>query len=130
MIAEGLRQEEPIERVQRETAAVAVVLRPGPSGEEVLLIKRAEREGDPWSGDVAFPGGRVEPGDKSFREAAAREAFEEVGADLSANARFVGYMDGFQARRKGIWVVPSVFLVTGVVSVSGNSEVSSHMWIP
>jgi 8-oxo-dGTP pyrophosphatase MutT (NUDIX family) len=129
-IAERLRQDEPIERVERETAAVAVIFRPGPSGEEVLLIKRAEREGDPWSGDVAFPGGRVEARDRSFREAAARETLEEVGADLSANARFLGYMDQFQARRKGIWVVPGVFLVTDVISISGNSEVSSHMWIP
>jgi 8-oxo-dGTP pyrophosphatase MutT (NUDIX family) len=129
-IAERLRQDEPIERVERGTAAVAVMLRPGPSGEEVLLIKRAERAGDPWSGDVAFPGGRVEAGDGSFKEAAMREALEEVGADLSANASFLGYMDQFQARRKGIWVVPGVFLVANAVSIVGNSEVSSHMWIP
>jgi 8-oxo-dGTP pyrophosphatase MutT (NUDIX family) len=127
-VAEGLRQEEPIERVERETAAVAVIF--GRGGEGLLLIKRADREGDPWSGDIAFPGGRVEAEDISFGAAAVREAREEVGVDLAADARFLGYMAPFQAKRRGIWVVPSVFLITGAVSVERNREVSSHMWVP
>jgi 8-oxo-dGTP pyrophosphatase MutT (NUDIX family) len=129
-VAEGLEQDEPIKRVERETAAVAVIFRPGTGEEELLLIKRADREGDPWSGDIAFPGGRVEAEDLSFSASASREAREEVGVDLAANARFLGYMAPFQARRKGIWVVPSVFLITGAVSVERNNEVSSYMWIP
>ncbi|MGA2198959.1 MAG: CoA pyrophosphatase [Nitrososphaerales archaeon] len=128
-IAEGLTQDEPIERVSRETAAVAVVIRRGASGEEVLLIRRAERKGDPWSGHVAFPGGRVEAEDPSFRDAAAREAREEVGADLAAGARFLGYMGPFRTRRRGIRVVPAVFLLAGPVEVKPNSEVSSHAWV-
>ena len=55
---------------------------------------------------------------------------EEVGVDLAANARFLGYMHQFQARRGNIWVVPSVFLLTGAVSIRANSEVSSHLWVP
>ncbi len=129
-IAEGLRQDEPIGRVESKTAAVAVIIRTALFGEEVLLIRRAVREGDPWSGDAAFPGGRVEAPDGSFRDAAAREALEEVGVDLAANARFLGYMHQFQARRGNIWVVPSVFLLTGAVSIRANSEVSSHLWVP
>ncbi len=128
-IAEGLTQDEPIERVGRETAAVAVIIRRGASGEEVLLIRRAEREGDPWSGHVAFPGGRVEVEDPSFRDAAAREASEEVGADLAAGARFLGYMGPFRTRGRGIRVVPAVFLLTGPVEIRPNGEVSSHRWI-
>jgi len=126
-IAEGLGREEPIRRVARETASVAVMIGPG---EEILLIRRADREGDPWSGDIALPGGRVEAGDASFSAAAAREAREEVGVDLDADARFLGYMAPFQARRRGIWVVPSVFVITGDVSVQRNGEASSHMWVP
>jgi 8-oxo-dGTP pyrophosphatase MutT (NUDIX family) len=127
-VAEGLRKEEPIKRVERETAAVAVIF--GPAEEGLLLIKRADREGDPWSGDIAFPGGRVEAEDTSFSAAAVREAREEVGVDLIADARFLGYMAPFQARRRGIWVVPSVFLITGTVSVERNREVSSYKWVP
>ncbi len=125
-----LEQEEPIKRVEQRTAAVAAIFRSGPGGEEVLLIRRAERVGDPWSGDVALPGGRVEARDSSFRETAAREAFEEVGADLAAGARFLGYMRPFEARRRSMLVVPCVFLATGPLSIAVNREVSSHMWVP
>jgi 8-oxo-dGTP pyrophosphatase MutT (NUDIX family) len=105
------------------------MIRRGRSGEEVLLIRRAEREGDPWSGHVAFPGGRVEAGDPSFRDAATREAREEVGADLASGARFLGYMGPFRTRGRSIRVVPAVFLLNGPIEISPNSEVSSHMWV-
>ena len=95
-----------------------------------MLIKRADREGDPWSGDVAFPGGRVDSEDESFRGTAEREAHEEVDIDLSTHARFLGYMDPFQSGRKGIWVVPSLFMMSRAVSVGKSGEVSSHMWVP
>jgi len=107
-----------------------VVFRKGPKQEEVLLIKRSVRPGDPWSGDMAFPGGRVEAQDSSFMAAAIRETREEVGADLSANARFLGYMRPFQARRRSILVVPSVFLASGPVSTRANKEVSTIIWVP
>lgn len=44
----------------------------------VLLIRRARR-GDPWSGQIAFPGGRVDAADADALAAAYREAYEEVG---------------------------------------------------
>src|SRR5579863_6444108 len=87
-----LGQEEPISRVASETAAVAVVVRDTEEGDEVLLIKRAERDGDPWSGHIALPGGRVQKQDESFKATAVRETREEVGVDLDANASFLGYM--------------------------------------
>ena len=43
-------------------AAVALVFREGRDGLELLFIKRAEHERDPWSGHIGFPGGRSEPG--------------------------------------------------------------------
>jgi 8-oxo-dGTP pyrophosphatase MutT (NUDIX family) len=129
-IHELLTQDEPMERVERVSAAVAAVLREGPRGLEVLLIKRAERDGDPWSGDVALPGGRVEAVDTFYRDSARRETKEEVGIDLSRNARFLGYMSPLRTRRDGIWVVPSVFLAEGALRVVENVEVSSHKWVP
>ena len=61
-------------------AAVSVVLVPAPDA--VLLIRRAERAGDPWSGHMALPGGRQEPADADLVETAIRETFEEVGLRL------------------------------------------------
>lgn len=64
-------------------AAVAVILGPD---HDILFIRRAERPGDPWSGDMAFPGGREEPHDGDLRATAARETLEEVGLDLGSSA--------------------------------------------
>ena len=67
-------------------AAVAVILRPAPGetldSTEILFIKRAERDGDPWSGHMAFPGGHMEPDDSDLKESAIRETKEEIGLDL------------------------------------------------
>ena len=81
-------------------SAVAIVLRDRPGAPEMLFIRRAEREGDLWSGHVAFPGGRVEPGEGN-EEAAVRETAEEVGLDLRAHAVPLGALDELQAIGKG-----------------------------
>ena len=60
-------------------AAVNVILRCNRGVVEVLLIRRVTNPKDPWSGDIAFPGGRMEEEDKDFLETALRETFEEVG---------------------------------------------------
>jgi 8-oxo-dGTP pyrophosphatase MutT (NUDIX family) len=65
-------------------AAVALVLRGGTEGAELLVIKRSEAERDHWSGHLALPGGRVEPEDENLLTTALRETFEEVGIDLRA----------------------------------------------
>jgi 8-oxo-dGTP pyrophosphatase MutT (NUDIX family) len=73
-------------------ASVAIVLREGARSVEVLLIERAVREGDPWSGHMAFPGGRLDQIDASSRSTATRETFEEVGIELE-NAEYLGRLD-------------------------------------
>lgn len=111
------------------SASVAVIFKADESA-KILLIKRAVKEGDPWSGQIAFPGGRVENGDSSFRDTATRETKEEMGIDLRRVSRFLGYLGPFKARTKEMMVVPSLFVLTRGTGISPNQEVASHRWVP
>ena len=62
-------------------AAVAIVRAAVPD-DSILLIRRAEREGDSWSGHWSFPGGRREPEDPDLLHTALRELEEECGIRL------------------------------------------------
>ena len=64
-------------------AAVAMILLQGESSFEMMFILRARKEGDPWSGQMALPGGHREPQDVTLAETAARETWEETGLDLA-----------------------------------------------
>jgi 8-oxo-dGTP pyrophosphatase MutT (NUDIX family) len=115
-------------------AAVAVLIRHGASGEpELFFIKRAEYEGDPWSGHIAFPGGREEPGDESLLETAIRETFEETGIDLRVSSGLLGVLDDLRPRTvrlPAVVVRPFVFLVTDVIEPMLSSEVAGAFWVP
>ena len=76
----------------RSHAAVAIVLHENAGGLRLLFIERSEREGDPWSGHIAFPGGRVETVDRGPRATAERETVEEIGLDLRP-AEYLGRLD-------------------------------------
>ena len=97
----------------------------------LLLIERARREGDPWSGDLAFPGGRMEPGDADERAAAERETAEEVGLDLAA-ARFLGRLDDMSASLLPITVAAFVYAVESAAlpALSLSDEVTEAFWVP
>ena len=125
---DSLSQDEPLRLAVGVTAAVSVILRKRMG--EVLMIKRAERSGDPWSGQVAFPGGRVSAEDGSFRETAERETQEEVGIRLEESARFLGYMESVRAKTRDIRVAPCVFELTGRVRQRLGDEVASTFWLP
>lgn len=115
-------------------AAVAMVLRAGRGGDaEVLLIERARRRGDPWSGHMAFPGGRMERGDASARDAAEREAREEVGIELG-RADVLGRLDDLRRRHSG---GPAGLVISGFVfhhpdpePIVANEEVETAFWVP
>lgn len=130
-LTQRLTGEETARLIPKESAGVAVIFRLFGDDEEVLLIRRAEREGDPWSGQVAFPGGMVNATDESFEETARRETSEEVGIDLSSKAAaFLGYMHELKAKTRDVVVVPSVFKLAAPTIVTLNKEVSSYEWVP
>jgi 8-oxo-dGTP pyrophosphatase MutT (NUDIX family) len=119
---------------KRVVAAVAVVLRARGGDLEALLIHRAERTSDPWSGHMAFPGGRLEPGDASPLRAAIREAGEEVGLDLDDEATCLGRLSDAvpqgRGRRLGLAIEPFVFVLHGDPALRLGDEVQNVVWVP
>ena len=113
-------------------AAVAMVLTEGRSGAEVLFIERARSTGDPWSGHMAFPGGRVDPTDADGRAAAERETLEEVGLSL-AGAELLGRLDdkkGNPRTHPELVISAFVYLASAPGELTINSEVQDAFWFP
>jgi len=115
-------------------AAVALIFRAGEDGSpELLFIKRAEYPGDPWSGQIAFPGGREESGDTSLQETATRETREETGLDLAREGTVIGVLDDLRPRHirlPAIVVRPYVAVVDRTEPLELSSEVALAFWIP
>ncbi len=115
-------------------AAIAMVLRQAdPHDVELLLIERARRSGDPWSGQMAFPGGMVTPSDCDARAAAERETHEEIGLTLAGHD-YLGRIDDMQGRHhghpSGIVVSAYVYGATSGFAPQLNHEVSDVLWVP
>lgn len=114
-------------------AAVAVVFRRADDDVlELLLIKRSERQGDPWSGHVALPGGRHEPGDATLQDTAVRETLEETGIDIARDGVVLGTLDELRPRTPvlpPIIVTPFVAVVPATVSILPSDEVADSFWV-
>lgn len=114
-------------------AAVALILHEDTDGISALFIKRAEQLGDPWSGQIAFPGGRFEEGDGDLLSTAIREAREETGIDLNAAEPF-GALDDVNPRSPHlppIFVRPFVFAISHrPPHTNSPAEVQRSFWIP
>jgi 8-oxo-dGTP pyrophosphatase MutT (NUDIX family) len=115
------------------TAAVAAVARDGSSGAELLFIRRAQRDGDPWSGHMAFPGGRVEAADANPFAAALRETREEIALDLSSSP-LLGKLSPVATRAHGklrpMVIEPFVFELRELPSFTFSHEVEQVVWVP
>jgi 8-oxo-dGTP pyrophosphatase MutT (NUDIX family) len=113
-------------------AAVAAVLRVVDDEPELLFIKRAILERDPWSGHVAFPGGRIEPGDDTLEDTAIRETQEELALDLR-KGQVIGRLDDLAPRTRSlppIIVRPFVAVVSADVTFVPSREVAATFWVP
>ena len=114
-------------------AAVAIILREGVNGTEFLLMQRAYHPNDPWSGQMGFPGGKLEGSDTSKIETAIRETYEEVGIELT-DADYLGQLNdiyGMRANQQlNVHVACFVFKVDRPITPKGNHEVADLVWLP
>ena len=132
LAARTAARHDPADPIRR--AAVALLLRLGESDAlELLLIKRAEYESDPWSGHVALPGGRQEPGDATLLDTAIRETREEIGVDIAGRGAVLGVLDELgpsTPRLPPLTIVPYVAVVERTLPLTLSHEVADAFWTP
>jgi 8-oxo-dGTP pyrophosphatase MutT (NUDIX family) len=116
-------------------AAVALLLQPRVDDLHLLFIHRAHHPQDPWSGHMAFPGGRKDPEDGNLRITIHRETKEEVGIDLDLHGEYLGRMAELQAMARGrpisMTVAPFVYLISPEATPEPDPvEVQDTIWVP
>lgn len=121
-------------QLDRNRTAVAIVLAGAESDLHMCVIRRAEKVGDPWSGDMALPGGRAAPEDASLQETAERETHEEVGLPLEPLHRLGALSEIsilLRSRDRLLFLAPFVYYLGPTLApFSPNDEVGEVYWIP
>ena len=113
-------------------ASVAMVLRNLDSGPQMFFIERARNENDPWSGQIAFPGGNRDDTDPDAVSTATRETFEEVGIPLSPDC-LIGRLNDQQGRNNyhslDLVISCFVFELKDYHETCNNYEVADSFWV-
>jgi len=115
---------------QRAAVAVVVTADAEPA---MLFVKRSEREGDPWSGHAAFPGGFASVTDASLTETAQRETEEETGLPLARVGSLLGLLDDVFPRSAflpRVIVTPCAFSIPEPLPVRPTAEIDRALWVP
>lgn len=121
----------PVSAEQDADAAVALLLNHANEGFRILFVKRVENPVDPWSGQMAFPGGKRSSEDQSLRQTVVRETLEETNIDLLDRCRFLGVMTVLTStQRPEMKVLPFVVLLEREPSIKLNKkELERFVWI-
>jgi 8-oxo-dGTP pyrophosphatase MutT (NUDIX family) len=129
-IAHALRHPRPSLRdiPGHRRAAVALLLSENGDGHRILFIERATHPDDPWSGNIAFPGGKVELDDKSPRQAAERETMEELAVDLS-QATYLGRLSDLNGAHLSVLLSCFVYCVPSDLTFETSDEVKDVFWV-
>ena len=118
-----------IDATECSPASVALILTEEDQGLEILFIERAAHPHDPWSGNLAFPGGRLEADDVDLRATAERETFEEIGLDL-AGAELLGRLDDITGAYLPVKISCFVYYLAAPGALNFNHEVTRTTWFP
>ncbi|MFA5364613.1 MAG: CoA pyrophosphatase [Candidatus Bathyarchaeia archaeon] len=111
-------------------AAVVAVLRLVGQDVQVLLVKRAEKVGDPWSGQIALPGGKRDSQDRDLKQTAVREAMEETGINILEDTCFLGAMQQVKTTEKpDMTILPFVVLQQKEQKINLNEELAGYFWV-
>lgn len=109
-------------------SAVLVGLLDSPGGPEVILTKRSKLLRS-YTGEISFPGGRLDA-DESPREAAIREAHEEINLD-PRHVEVIGELSAVTTNFSTTHVVPIVALIKERPSLDVvNDEVERVFTVP
>ncbi|MCW4046825.1 MAG: CoA pyrophosphatase [Candidatus Bathyarchaeota archaeon] len=121
----------PVSDEQGANAAVALLLKHQRDDHKVLLVKRVENPSDPWSGQMALPGGKREPNDKSLQDTVTRETMEETGIALDTSS-FLGSLTAITSEPKpGMKILPFVVLLNHEPKLKLNQkELERYLWVP
>jgi 8-oxo-dGTP pyrophosphatase MutT (NUDIX family) len=113
-------------------AAVALLIRVVGESLEVLVVERVVSARDPWSGQIALPGGKRGAEDADLRATAVREVLEETGIDILKKGQFLGVLSvSASSGRADMRVLPFVILVEDEPTVNLNTaELEWFAWIP
>lgn len=133
-LARAFETREPrrVSRAGAKRAAVAVVLG-GDVAPGIAFIRRKTRAGDPWSGQVAFPGGFQASDAESPETTARRETLEETGLDLARHGRLLGPLDDVSPRTPylpPLIVAPFAYAVPSLENLVPGDEADAALWIP
>lgn len=112
---------------ERKPAAVALILRENSDGLELFFIERARHPGDPWSGNIGLPGGRMDARDRDLRQTAERETLEEVGIDLGM-AGYLGRLPDVVGANLPVRVSCFVYSLHQPVQPVLSHEVHDAFW--
>ena len=111
-------------------AAVALLLNFVDQNLKVLFVKRVENPADPWSGQMAFPGGKRDAKDQNLKQTVVRETLEETNINLLDRGRFLGVIETLRsAPRPEMKILPFVVLLEHEPSIKLNEELEGFVWI-
>ena len=132
LFSTNYRSQQDLSHSLKSCAVVSLILTET-SNPEILFIKRAQNPNDKWSGQIGFPGGRME-NFESHHQTALRETLEEIGLSLHT-AENLGILDDIQGRKSShlleFYVRPFIFSIEEKVVdfIPDPSEVESVHWV-
>jgi len=120
----------PVSEGQDATAAVALLLKPVGQDLKVFFVKRVENPADPWSGQMALPGGKRDAKDRNLKQTVVRETLEEANINLLDRCRFLGVMEPVRSTlRPEMKILTFAILLEHEPSIKLNEELEGFVWI-